>query len=92
MRATHVQLDHGMAVITPLPVASTGHIQELPQRRIRRALLAPVDEIPAGRADEGAAVRALLHLLFGIDVPRADELPALGTWAVPALGGRGCVL
>lgn len=92
MGATHIQLDHGMAVVTPLPVPSTGHIQELPQSGVRRALLAPMEEIPAGRADEGAAVRALLHLLLGLDVPRDNELPALGLWAVPAIGGRGCVL
>lgn len=87
MRAPPIPLDHGIASVTALPVATSCHVQDLPQTRVRRAL-PRMGEIPAGRADEGAAVRALLPLDFGLNVPWADKLPAVGLWTVPTLGGR----
>lgn len=79
-----------MASITALPMPSSGHIQDLSQARVIRALPVTVSQIPTERADRSPAIRALLCLGPWLEEPGRDPGPAVGLRTVPSLCRRSC--
>lgn len=73
----------GMAIITPLPVIASCHLQQWPQGRICSASAVYVSEIVAASADGCSAMRTSLGLGVRLDVSGSNPPAACRVWTVP---------
>ncbi|KAJ5890715.1 uncharacterized protein N7473_006943 [Penicillium subrubescens] len=69
---------------------SSGHIQDLSQARVIRALPVTMSQILTKRADGDPAIRALLCLGPWLEEPGRDPGPAVDCRTVPSLCKRSC--